>query len=306
MTRTRIEWADEVWNPLRGCSRISKGCENCYAERQAARFSGPGLPFEGVAYLTVNGARWTGQITELKEKLNDPRRWVRPRRVFVNSMSDMFHEKVSDNFIKEVFVTMAKCPQHKFMILTKRAERMCSWFSTRAAFDAMDIAEKEGMYWPLDNVWLGVSVEDQAAADSRLPFLIGTQATTKFVSAEPLIGPVDLTKVACPVDHPKHCEDCAVCHVDQYPLCYKGHFNALEEGVDWVIVGCETGPSSRDMKEDWVRELRDQCQANATAFFYKQAKDKDGRKEALPSLDGKQWTEFPDRGGARTRTKKGI
>jgi len=295
MANTKIEWADKVWNPLRGCSKASEGCRNCYAMTHAARFGGPGMPFDGLARFTGNGAQWSGRVDEISEKLNDPRRWKTPKRVFVNSMSDLFHEKVSDAFISDVFATMARCPQHTFMVLTKRAKRMFDWFQSAESFDAMEFSMREGAFWPLENVWLGVSVENQAAADDRVKWLVGTPAVKRFVSAEPLLGDVELTRLPCPIFDPRSCEDCPACYDDGVNSCLNGFYNGLDEGIDWVIVGCETGRSSRDMNEAWVRNLRDQCLENETAFFYKQAKDEHGRKQALPFLDGEQYAEFPDK-----------
>lgn len=275
---TGIEWTDQVWNPIRGCSRVSRGCENCYAEQFAARFSGPGLPFEGLARWTRNGARWNGDVNLIYDKLDEPRKWRSPRRVFVNSMSDLFHEKVSDGFIGEVFSVMAIARQHTFQVLTKRAHRMEQWFGTWSASEVMSYADDIGVGWPLPNVWLGVSVEDQDYASERVFSLLNSPAEVKFISAEPLIGHLDLELVEDPL---------------------RGSaYNVLRQGIDWVIVGCESGPRSRvrPMEESWVRDLRWQCRSNDTAFFYKQARDESGRIVSLPTLDGKQWKEYPDEG----------
>lgn len=275
MTKTGIEWTDEVWNPIRGCSRISDGCVNCYAERFAGRFSKEGMPWHGLVRWAEGGPRWTGEVNLIYDKLEDPLFWKKPRRVFVNSMSDLFHEKVPDNFIRDVFAVMAVAKKHTFQILTKRSVRMEQWFGSYAAHEAAEHALESGSFWPLPNVWLGVSVESQEWASERLPGLVNSPARVRFVSAEPLIDEVDLTEVEDPYEG--------------------GYFNALEMGVNWVIVGCETGPRSktRDMKECWVRHLRLQCRSNDTAFFYKQAKDEKGGLISLPLLDGKSWSEYP-------------
>ncbi len=212
--KTGIAWTDATWNPLRGCTRVSSGCENCYAEKVAARFSGPGLPYEGLA--TRGPARWTGKVRLAEKHLDDPLRWRRPRRIFVNSMSDLFHESVPDEWIDRIFAVMALAPQHTFQVLTKRPGRMRSYLSRdlhahhllvaihgmKATFTerVRAISGKQGVYeGPLANVHLGVSVEDQATADERIPLLLETPAAVRFISAEPLLGPIDvgMSSAAC-------------------------------------------------------------------------------------------------------------
>lgn len=272
-----IEWTDATWNPVRGCSRVSPGCTRCYAERIAARFSGPGQPFEGLARRTADGPRWTGDVRLVPERLADPMHWRKPRRIFVNSMSDLFHDGLSDAAIAEVLGVMLKAYWHSFQVLTKRPGRARAWFATARnvaatyesarkhdwppwAYDGVNQG-REGPGWPWRNIWLGASVENQDAAVARIPDLLATPAAVRFLSVEPLLEPVDLS-----------------------PWIFGG--------VDWVIVGAESGPGARPMKQDWVRSLRDQCSAAGVAFFYKQAVV--GRTVfSLPLLDGRQWAEFP-------------
>ena len=199
--KTGISWTDATWNPIRGCSKVSAGCKNCYAEKVAARFSGPGQPYEG----TVRDGRWNGQIRFVPEKLIEPLRWKRPRRIFVNSMSDLFHDGVPFEFIAAVFGVMAACPQHTFQVLTKRPERAVEFFAWAQGNNhshpettclhysrAYTAAPANGVYrWPLPNVHIGVSVEDQETADARIPFLLQCPASVRFVSYEPALGPVD-------------------------------------------------------------------------------------------------------------------
>jgi protein gp37 len=220
MSETKIEWADVVWNPTRGCSRISRGCGaadggGCYAERQAHRFSGPGGPYEGLTKLTKHGPRWTGEMRLVDDMLDRPLRWRKPRRIFVNSMSDLFHENLTDEQIALVFGAMALAPQHTYQILSKRAERMREWFewvaragigiindAARVVAKRDDIAvvptQRHGMVatngWPLKSVWLGVSVEDQKSADERIPHLLKTPAAVRWVSAEPCLSPLNLSR----------------------------------------------------------------------------------------------------------------
>lgn len=225
---TSIEWCDATWNPIRGCSRVSEGCRHCYAEKVAARFSGKGLAYEGLAKRSASGeARWTGEVRLVEKHLTDPLRWREPRGIFVNSMSDLFHEKVPDEWIDRIFAVMALAPQHTFQVLTKRPERMRAYFANRrerilsaipatettqwhvwAACTALHVSGATQLVepwswgpgnsidgpWPLPNVWLGVSVEDHASADARIPVLLDTPAAKRFVSAEPLLGSVTFAR----------------------------------------------------------------------------------------------------------------
>ena len=257
---TRIEWTDATWNPLRGCSRVSEGCRHCYAEQVAARFSGPGLKFEGIAHRIGGEARWTGKVVLVEEKLTEPLRWRRPRRIFVNSMSDLFHEELPDDAIDRVFAIMARAPHHTFQILTKRAVRLRAYMSApgRAV---------------LPHVWLGVSVEDQAAAEERIPELLAVPAALRFLSCEPLLGPLRLES-------------------------YLGR-----RGIGWVISGGESGPRARPPDPAWFRSLRDQCRAARVPFFFKQwgawtpapggAMRRVGKHAAGHLLEGKEHFEMP-------------
>ncbi|WP_055108914.1 DUF5131 family protein [Paenibacillus ihumii] len=344
--KTGIEWADATWNPVTGCTKVSEGCRNCYAKTFTERFEGtPGHYFE------------TGfKVTVRPEKLDQPLRWKRPRRIFVNSMSDLFHPDVPDGYIDQVFAVMALCPQHTFQVLTKRPERMLEYITSRReniceslAFEAPDgqrvidllggewippqigefgRVEIKGYFdnveipWPLPNVWLGVSVENQKAADERTPLLLQTPAAVRFLSCEPLLGPVIIPEV---------------------------FMNRIDWGegprdwpdgagiIDWIIAGGESGRGARPMHPNWARSLRDQCQAAGISFFFKQwgefgpvnptglydpeywvtesgmaghfhtslptdyegqiaYMDRDGKKRTGRMLDGRTWDEFPQEG----------
>ena len=197
---SKIEWTDATWNPIRGCSRVSEGCRHCYAERVAARFSGPGQPYEGLVRIsnTLDGRKptgWNGTVRMVAEHLADPLRWKKPRRIFVNSMSDLFHERLTNEQIAAVFGVMAAAGSHTFQVLTKRAARMREWFAwagdhgasgarsacrASAALYLGALPEPPGAdTWPLPNVWLGVSAENQAAADERIPDLLATPAAVR-------------------------------------------------------------------------------------------------------------------------------
>ncbi len=238
-----IEWTQMTWNPVRGCTRVSEGCRNCYAERLATRFAGIGGAYEGLSIMTPSGPRWTNKIRLVPEILEQPLRWRQPRLIFVNSMSDLFHPDVPLEFIQRVFDVVERCPQHTFQILTKRSERL------------RELAPS--LNWPA-NAWMGVSVED-ARVTRRISDLQAVPAAVRFLSVEPLIGPIDYL-----------------------PL----------EGIHWVIVGGESGPGARPIEPEWVKSIFRQCRTAETAFFFKQwggpRKNRTGRE-----LDGRTYDEMP-------------
>lgn len=317
MAETSIEWTDRSWNAVRGCLRVSAGCGDstgggCYAERMAHRFSGPGLAYDGLTRMTAFGPRWTGEARFIPEKLSEPLSWRKPQRVFVNSMSDLFHKDITNEQIAAIFGVMAAAPQHTFQVLTKRPERMLEWFkwiatAARGRADGTCIAAAERIIgraispsipgWPLRNVHLGISVEDQAAADKRIPLLLQVPAAVRWLSCEPLLGPLDLDPLIC-----QHCggrevalaDDNTPCcpECDGSEMCVGMWLDPLNDGIAWVVVGSEDGPKSRSMDEAWVRAIRDKCQERGVPFFYKQRLE--GKKKvALPLLDGRSWAELP-------------
>jgi len=296
--RTPIEWTDATWNPVRGCSRVSEGCRNCYAEIMAARFSGPGQWGEGLAEIVGEGLRrdhrWTGKVALAGGLLDQPLRWRRPRRIFVNSTSDLFHEAIPDDWIDRVFAVMALAPQHTFQVLTKRPERMREYFMHDDGFGrwgyiehfAREMLTKMGKAQPqrktlahhggsnMPHVWLGVSVEDQATADARIPPLLATPAAKRFISAEPLLGPVDVSPYLYIYTHADDAQlECGPCTDEPLPFNdpETTPFDAISTPrLDWVIAGGESGPGARPMHPDWPRALRDQCAAAGVPFFFKQ------------------------------------
>jgi protein gp37 len=273
--KSKIEWTEASWNPVRGCSIVSEGCRNCYAMRQAHRSNRPGGAYEGLTRVGAHGPTWTGDVRFVPELLEYPLQLKKPHRIFVNSMSDLFHEKVPDQQITDIFGIMALAHWHTFQILTKRPERMQSYLARgdhgiirqfeaiqrgggigpRRMFRALDVKRRDriGWKWPLPNVWLGVSVEDQKTADDRIRTLFSTQAAVRWISAEPLLGPVDLDEFV------GGCKD---------PNCTI-HDGSCR-GLDWVVVGGESGPHARPMHPDWARSIRDQCKSAGVAFFFKQ------------------------------------
>lgn len=251
--KTNIEWAGHTWNPLAGCSVVTPGCKRCYAMRLAKRLGAMGNPlYAGLTLDTNGGAVWTGEMRKApRHTLLEPLRRKKPTVYFVNSMSDLFHENVPDEWIDEIFAVMALCGHHTFQILTKRAERMREYCTqvltpTRLVAAALKLPRGEvfNATWPLPNVWLGVSTEDQTRADERIPVLLNTPAAIRFISAEPLLAPIDLDKVW---------------------LASEG-----ETWLDWVIVGGESGGGYRPMAPEWAYSLRDQCVAAGVPVFIKQ------------------------------------
>ena len=242
--RSPIEWTEATWNPVTGCTQLSPGCAHCYAKRLAERFRGvPGHPYERGFDVVLR-----------PERLEQPLRWRRPRTIFVNSMSDLFHESVGADFVAAVFDVMARARWHTFQVLTKRPGRAC--------------ALAPSLPWPA-HVWLGVSVENQRWT-TRVDALRGIPARVRFLSCEPLLGPLDLDL----------------------------------RGVHWVIAGGESGPRARPMRPEWARAVRDQCLAAGVPFFFKQwgAHDASGRRSSKRAagrvLDGRTWDQAPPRPAA--------
>lgn len=257
MADTSIEWTDRVWNPTTGCDRVSAGCDHCYALTMAKRLKGMG----SAKYQTDGDPKTSGPgfgIAMHPESLREPLKWRKPQRIFVNSMSDLFHAGVDDDFLGRVWQVMADCPQHTFQILTKRPARMRSFL--------------RGDSEPLPNVWLGTSAEDQKTAAQRIPILFGVPAAVRFVSAEPLLGPIDL---------PKAIE----------PNFARGGWKDLSR-LHWVIAGGESGRSARPVDADWVRSLRDQCVDADVAFLFKQWGGQTPKANGR-TLDGRTWDQYP-------------
>ncbi len=261
MADTGIEWTDRVWNPTTGCDRVSPGCDHCYALTMAKRLKGMG----SAKYQRDGDPKTSGPgfgVSTHPDSLHDPLKWRKPQRIFVNSMSDLFHDQVPDDFIAQVFAIMAIAPHHTFQVLTKRHARMRSLlnssdFQTATAEHMLAMTDADEMKdagdpFPLPNVWLGVSAENQQWADIRIPALLSTPAAVRFISAEPLLGPINLGFEECDHHRRSHTE----------VGCWRG--------LNWVIAGGESGPAARPMHPDWARGLRDQCQAAGVAFLFKQ------------------------------------
>ncbi len=367
---TKIEWCTnpdgtkgETWNPITGCTPISEGCQNCYAKRMANRLKGR------CGYDADNPFK----VTQHQDRLDQPFKWKKPRKIFVCSMGDLFHEDVQDWMLDEIFGVILGCkifnntPDHIFMVLTKRPERMLNYFTDRTPVELLkawanacpwsandpDVTVEDIVYgatcrdwdeqgrnssgsehkpwgylerlWPLPNLWLGVTAENQARADERIPILLQIPAAVRFVSVEPMLGPVDLTNITMPDEYqPPHVV---------LPSLTGFHVNTLREDddhiyqsnnhLDWIIAGGETGPGARPMHPAWVRSLRDQCQAGGTPFFFKSWGDwctasqcevwehgkyavpgsmplgdyqdvhRVGKKNAGRLLDGREWNQYP-------------
>lgn len=324
--KTGIEWTNATWNPVTGCAKVSQGCKNCYALRDWPRLA-------AVSSTVYYGRKFT-DVQCHPERLDQPLRWKRPRMIFVNSMSDLFHEDVPFEFIDQVFAVMAMATRHTFQVLTKRPERMREYLSYVNRAEAIGWAETElfgrvgklpaGAYLgpthrrlPIPNVWLGVSVEDQATADERIPLLLETPAAVRWLSIEPLLGPVSLRWLSA---WPENAPTSAT---NPYNGGRTDHLDGLRR-LDWVVVGGESGPKARPMHPDWVRTLRDQCADAGVPFFFKQWGEwapsnelhragviighqlhshpwgicnpqmaRAGKKMAGRLLDGKVWDEYP-------------
>lgn len=286
--KTRIEWADASWNPVTGCNKVSSGCKHCYAQRKWPRLSAnPQTRYFG---------RHFTEVACHPDVLSAPLRWRRSRRIFVNSMSDLFHENIPDAFVDQVFAIMLLSARHRFQVLTKRPERMVEYFAREALYeDILRAADSWRDRFPrspnvgISNpgkglppwIWLGVSVENQAAAEARIPLLLQTPAALRWISAEPLLGPLRL---------------------DDW-LRGQGELN-------WVVVGGESGPRARAMRQGWVRSVRDQCIESGVAFLFKQWGEwapmnngpdgltedvsRIGKRRAGRLLDGRLWDEYPE------------
>ena len=281
-----IEWTDATWNPVRGCTKISPGCKNCYAETFAERWRG----IKGHAYEQGFDLRLAPDM------LDKPLHWKKPRMIFVNSMSDLFHEDVPFEYIDQVFTTMCLAKWHTFQVLTKRAERMAEYFSTYRKSGIMpclssrfkDMPDGGTLCAPLNNVWLGVSVEDQKRADERIPHLLRTPAVVRFLSCQPLLGETDIA--------PWLYNDCDRAAMDNQflsPLPGTEAAARFHSKIDWVIAGGESGHDARPMHPNWARLLRDQCREASVPFFFKQWGGAN-KKAAGRLLDGREWNEMPN------------
>lgn len=305
---TKIEWTENTWNPMVGCSIVSPGCTNCYAMKMASRLeamAGDGLDdngyavrgtgpldhYRGLTRWTKAGPVWTGKLMMAPDHiLTKPLRRKKPTTYFVNSMSDLFHENVPDEWIDRVFAVMALCPQHTFQVLTKRAARMRShitdalddriseiWWQwhedgTANLSSTQYVASGRGrtdMPWPYENVWLGVSAERQQEADERIPDLLATPAAVRFVSAEPLLGPIDFRQLG---SYARQTDALTGVYHSQDGSSDRPH-------LDWIIVGGESGSNARPMNPEWARFIRDQCVSAGVPFFFKQ---------------WGEWVEWPD------------
>jgi protein gp37 len=323
---TKIEWTDETVNPVRGCRRKSAGCQRCYAERLAATRLRHLDKYKDLAAMTPNGPRWSGKVQLDIDAIKKVLKWKKSKRIFVCDMSDLFYEEVPDDFIERVFAVMAVAQQHQFQILTKRSDRMLEWFNTAPVLykeraeavawwaEAMDLCiwdargDQEHLYtlpmpgrdlsrrkvfpgWPLPNVWLGVSAEDQEAADERIPDLLNTPAATRYISYEPALGPIEFE----PSWLSMHLVDLdGNIHMPQAEgISSVG--GDWKHGLDWVIAGAESGPGHRPCEIEWMQSAKDQCEQAKVAFFFKQFVE-NGRKVSLPVLDGRTWDQYPKAG----------
>ena len=277
MGKSKIEWCTDTWNPTTGCSRVSAGCDNCYAIRMANRQKS--AAYEGTVRKRSSGKLdWSGLVNFNYDRLDQPIRWRRPRRIFVDSMSDLFHPAIPGEYIDRVWAVMAIAHWHQYLILTKRPERMATYLQERTIrldliqqkvnwmINQRPTPEDAGLWeMPLKNVWLGTSIENQAAVTERLPYLMICPAAIRFVSCEPLLEPISLRS--------------------WLPM-FSSIPGTLGKGIDQVIVGGESGPGARPMEEEWAIDLLEQCIEARIAFFFKQ-----GSSNNWPSY--KDFDSFP-------------
>ena len=327
---SKIEWTEATWNPITGCSLASPGCTNCYAMKLAGTRLQNHESRKGLTIDTKAGPVWTGEVRLNEQWLDQPLRWKRPRMIFVCAHGDLFHENVPDEWIDRVFAVMALATQHTFQVLTKRADRMRAYVNKRGrsyigdlsrGIDAVgalarkraDAPGRDTPKWPLPNVWLGVSVEDQVRADERIDDLLATRAAKRWLSCEPLLGPLDLSRWAAATancftcnyhtNDPRalrgckgYCQDPTGKSCDALPCPKCGHFHYWTGGaarLDWVVVGGENGP--RPMHPDWARAIRDQCNQARVPFFFKQWGSWAPLGKALPAQPGSPgMTAWPD------------
>ena len=291
---TKIEWTDATWNPIVGCSVVSPGCTNCYAMRLAGTRMKHHPSRAGLTRDSKAGPVWTGEVRFMEQWLIQPLRWAKPRMIFVCAHADLFHEAVPDEWIDRIFAVMAMAPQHTFQVLTKRPERMRDYLAGYSCDGArrLNIAAAAGRLieggdwagdtvakaeWPLPNVWLGTSVEDQRRADERISLLLDTPAAVRWISAEPLLGPIDLTKIDGGSLDPE-ARGIAV------NALTGGRASASPWHLNWVVAGGESGPNARVWSgfEDACRALRDQCRSAGIPFFMKQMQGV--RKAEMPVI----------------------
>jgi protein gp37 len=280
---TKIEWTELTWNPIVGCSKVSAGCQNCYAEKMAGRLANMGkVQYQQVVNKKTGRrqgylSRWNGKVAFYENAIEKPLHWKKPRMIFVCSMGDLFHKSVPFEWIDRVMAVIALCPQHTFQVLTKQEERMKEYFDTRKPnMDCGNVSvvrkylckfELKGhsVVHLLPNLWLGVTAENQEMADKRIPVLLETPAAKRFVSYEPALGPVYLKSylrefyIGLTQEEKQHALENAHCGLHRII------------GVDWVIVGAESGSNRRPCKHEWIDSVVEQCKAADVLVFVKQA-----------------------------------
>ena len=353
---SHIEWTDATWNPVTGCSVVSPGCTNCYAMKLAGTRLAHHPSRAGLTRDSNAGPVWTGEVRLNEEWLKQPLKWSKPRRIFVCAHGDLFHESVPDEWIDRVFAVMALAPQHTFQVLTKRSARMRDYLCTRAGdwrtvwpdanptgslpisrHDQRLAMGERGAHvrpvvYPLHNVWLGVSVEDQRRADERIPDLLATPAAVRWISAEPLLGPINLERIGTLETVRKALPSIVTQEMRGRPSSGNGSISGVQieatgsrnssitffqtpdhmggftansprayPRLDWVVAGGESGPGARPMHPDWARNLRDQCKEAGVPFLFKQWGDWVSELQSppdavLPGISRRAWAEQDEDG----------
>ena len=287
--KSGISYCDRTWEPVVGCTRQSPGCDRCWSLALAWRFShNPNAKMQATYGGLTRRARvtgepeWSGVVRCLPERLDEPLTWRTPQRVFVVSQADLFHEAVPFDFIERVFAVMWACKMHTFLLLTKRPQRMLEFYAHYQK------TQRIFVLWPLPNVWVGVTVEDQTRADERIPLLLQVPAAVRWVSVEPMLGPVDLSGYLHPSSHLTD----GLWH-DDCPACLRRRVHGGTGALDWAVCGCESGPGARLMDASWAYSLWTQVHDAGLPFWFKQAMV-DGKLDHQPTILGRTWQEVPD------------
>jgi protein gp37 len=305
---TKIQNVTDSWNPIVGCSHVSPGCDRCYAEKMAARINSMNPLLSKYKYV-IKDNHWTGTVSIEYKDFQIPFHWNKPRRVFVCSMGDLFHEHVSNEWIDMVMAVIAVNSKHTFMVYTKRPQIMHDYFTAGKdelinrwnlqlsairypyQFPLLSIPNSVQNFWPINNLWLGVTAENQAMANYRVPILLNTLAAKRFISYEPALGPVEFTKIEYFTGVGTHVIN-ALAGVSWYKDIDTKRYDTACHKLDWVICGSESGPGHRNMELDWAENVKDQCERNKIPFFFKQ-RYIGSKKISMPQINGKVYNQIP-------------
>jgi protein gp37 len=289
---TKISYVNETWNPITGCHHVSPGCDHCYAEQMAARIVRMS-PNNTKYCFVISDGKWNSTVYSKESCFDIPYKWKKPRRIFVCSMGDLFANNVPSEWIDHVMSVIADLPQHTFLVLTKRPARMLDYFSDTTLIKRWSANRKFNfeMSWPLKNLWLGVTAENQEMANFRVPLLLHTPAAKRYVSYEPALGPVDFTKLPILTGTGTIIVN-SMSGFEYYTDIDTSRYDTYCKMLDWIICGAESGSQRRVMDIQWARSVKNQCESVGTPFYFKQ-KFIGRKKIELPILDGKIYDQIP-------------